>query len=192
MSELKPPKSDKVKKGKIESIAEVFIVEDLQTVGNYIWKEKIVPSIKNTIVDTVHSAICMMLGVSKTSSTGNAIKNVTNSTLTRQVQYNTMFTKKDSTTQTAQSVEDQKAKNGVTDIYSYGWETSAEANEVLDMMLDCLERCNRVTVADIVQNLKRVPTTADYNWGWTDLEGAKVKPMNGLYVLQLPQMVAIK
>lgn len=72
-------------------------------------------------------------------------------------------------------------------------ETRPEAEEVLDRMLDLLDRFNAVSVADFYNLCNTSSSPADRNWGWTSLAGADVvRARGGGYVVSLPKTDNLK
>lgn len=76
------------------------------------------------------------------------------------------------------------------------FDSRAKAETVLDAMADALERFKAVSVADLY-DLAGVSNTVgeftDKNWGWTGLEGTKVRrARGGGYYLDLPRVEDIR
>lgn len=65
-----------------------------------------------------------------------------------------------------------------------------EAEEVVSRMFDLLERYGSVEVADLYELTGIASSHTDHKWGWTDLRGARVRPIRGGkdgYLLELPE-----
>lgn len=65
-------------------------------------------------------------------------------------------------------------------------ETRAEAEEVIDRLIELISRHDLVTVADLYALVGEKAAHTDYKWGWEDLRGAGVARVRGGYLLDLP------
>ena len=66
-------------------------------------------------------------------------------------------------------------------------DSRVEAEEVLRMMYEILNRYDVVRVAEVYDLLHVTPDNSDYKWGWEDLEGSRVsRARGGGYCLDLP------
>lgn len=65
------------------------------------------------------------------------------------------------------------------------------ADEALDRMFFLLEKYNTVTVADLYEILEETASHIDDKWGWVDLQGSHVSRVNGGYLINLPQPIAL-
>lgn len=63
----------------------------------------------------------------------------------------------------------------------------AEAQDVLNKMVDILDEYGRVTVKDLYSLSKMSTDFAMSNWGWRDLTGSKPIPYGNRYLLKLPK-----
>lgn len=65
--------------------------------------------------------------------------------------------------------------------------TRAEADAVLEMMYELLQKFEEVTLSEVLQMLGETPEFTDEQVGWTDLRGARVeRARGGGYFLALP------
>ena len=80
VKEILEPEDQKINvvaKGKIqkktfgEKFKEIFIGEDIQNVGEYILKEVVVPTIKNTVVDIIQNGISLLIFGESSSKNSN-------------------------------------------------------------------------------------------------------------------------
>ena len=82
-----------------------------------------------------------------------------------------------------------RMSNAVYDYDQLVFESYSEAQDVLDMMYDCLERYKFVRVMDLY-DLAGVPTAhTDGNYGWYDLRGSKIISVREGWTIDLPRAV---
>lgn len=62
-----------------------------------------------------------------------------------------------------------------------------EAQGVLNAMQDILNEYDRVTVADLYSLIGVTPSFTDHKWGWTDLQGSRVDPVRGGFLMVMPK-----
>jgi hypothetical protein len=66
--------------------------------------------------------------------------------------------------------------------------TRAEANEVLDTMIECISKYDSVSKRDLLSMLGEPHTFTDEDWGWYDLRGARVHSVGrDGYLIDLPR-----
>lgn len=168
-----------VQKKKTESkkFLEVFIKDDLGSIGSYIMVDVVIPSIKRTILDSV-KAVLGETGGSRSSSTAS------------KVSYRNYYDERETSGRTQYA-------NAARPGFEYDdilFETRADADAVLDAMFDLVNsQYGIVSVGDLydLANL----TTDNYTinkYGWTDLRGAKVVPTRDGYMIKLPRAIPIK
>lgn len=62
-----------------------------------------------------------------------------------------------------------------------------KAKKALDEVIDIFESYQRVTVYQFISACGLTPDPQEQNWGWTDLRGAKVRPVMNGAVLDMPK-----
>lgn len=65
--------------------------------------------------------------------------------------------------------------------------TRAEADAVIDAMMDYMHKYEQVTLSDLYDLVGIQGTFADEKWGWRDLRGAGPTRINEGYLLDLPR-----
>lgn len=65
--------------------------------------------------------------------------------------------------------------------------TRAEAEEVLDNLIELISVYDCATMRDLLSLVGEPHNPTDEDWGWTDLRGARVHRVNGGYLLDLPR-----
>lgn len=71
-------------------------------------------------------------------------------------------------------------------------DSRAEAEEVLNAMLQLIDSYDQVTLAEFYQMVRQTPEHTDYKWGWEDLGGASVVHSRGYWYLDLPDPIILK
>lgn len=168
------------KKGPLSKIFNVFIVEDLDTVKNYIFFDFIVPGIKNLFLDT----LSMMLW-----GEGRPSNNVMpKSSITSRVSYSKMY----SGNQVKKPVVDNRRNYEYDDALTFA--TRGEAEQVLETMLEAIDVYGFVSVADLYDFAEVDPQYqkwTDNKYGWTNLSRATTKRTRDGYTLALPKAMPI-
>lgn len=165
------------KKTGLASIARTFIAEDLSDVGTYLWNERIVPTIKRTIVNMGTDAINMLfLGKNAPSSSNNTSG-------APKVSYRSYY--------------DDPKKNEITQAtnrFDYGeiqFKSRGDAEAVRVEMSHILHRWGYVRVSDMFDLAGLVPPVASFKYGWTDISRAMVRNSGDMYIIELPRAMPI-
>lgn len=162
-----------IKKNPWRSFARNLFVDDKATIGEYITKDVVLPSIRKLIFDMGAGALEMALYGSVTSgrrgSNGGS-----------KISYNQYYQN------SSNKRQEPQVSNGASwrDI-CFG--SRPDAEEILFDMYGILEDYHRVTVGNLNEMLGISGPYTDENWGWTDLTGASVKMSRDGYFLDLPR-----
>ena len=165
---------------------DIFITEDVGDVKTYLVEDVIIPAIKENVADLVNSAICMLFFGEATRRGKAAVSGKGGS----KVNYTGYFAGNQKTERLPSRQRARVAHNFDDVIF----ETRAEANLVLDGMLEILgSECGQVTVADFYDLAGMSTNFTDNKFGWVDLRSAIVKgsPTRG-YWIDLPKCVALE
>lgn len=178
-AEADRPKIEKVvkgtvktrKKNEIQKLANIFIAEDVGSVGSYIFSEVVVPTIKKTIVDVVS-----MIFLGETSR-GHA-----KSTRER-VSYT------DYSRQGERRSSDRGAERVNFNYDDLVFESRGEVEAVLDQMQNVIDQYGFVRVADLYDMVELTAPYTSNRYGWTNIRSAEpVRLMDGSgYVIKLPK-----
>lgn len=63
-----------------------------------------------------------------------------------------------------------------------------EANLVLQTMIDCVDKYEQISVADLNELIGVQSANVDHRWGWTNLNQASIRQVRDGYMLELPPM----
>lgn len=164
-----------VKKNPWKSFVRNLFVDDRATIGEYITKDVILPSIRKLIYDMGSGALEMALygSVSSAKRNGNG---------GTKVSYNSFY----------QNGGGQKRQEPVVTGNAPSWRdicfnTRPDAEEILFDLVAILEDYPSVSVANLNEMLGISGQHTDVNWGWTDLSGATTKMTRDGYFLDLPK-----
>lgn len=167
------------KKGLIKRFIETFFVGDTKDVKSYLIFDVLIPSIKETLNSLVNKGTEMILfgdssrPAAKRSggtyvSYGSAYKNDRERTPSRQ---NRMVRKFDDVV----------------------FETRGDAEQVIDILMECISLYDQATVADFYDaagiSSDWAEPTDDY--GWTDLSSVNIMRIRNGYILDLPKCVKL-
>jgi hypothetical protein len=70
-------------------------------------------------------------------------------------------------------------------------ESRAEAEEVIDRLIDLVSQYETATVADLYELVGLAASHTDAKWGWTDVRGAGVSRVRDGYLLDLPEPIPL-
>ena len=162
------------KKSIIEKTIDMFLPEGKTSLKDMIIEDIIVPTTKNIIADIVNSVLFGEAGRSRNSSSSRS-----------RVSYSSYYNKDDSR-------RDTRPTRSFSDSYDdIILETRGEAELVIDRMREYIDSYGIVTVAELYEF---IGVTKDYttrNYGWTNLDSARVNRIRDGYLLVLPQAMPI-
>ena len=164
--------------------ADTFIAEDADSIGAFIVRDIVVPTIRDTIYDIITGGLSMaMYGSTKARSGRKATTTSLNGG--SYISYGSYS----SNNQTKAQPMRQPDRINVDDLI-FGM--ADEAHQVIDALCDRLERYGSVTVQDLYDLIGvSAPRTAMY-WGWTDLSEARVRKIRDGWLIELPRVMPLK
>lgn len=185
------PRAQKVVKGQVirkkkplrSRLSEVFVEENVDSVGSYLVMDVLIPAAKNLIADMVGEGIQRVLfgegssGYSRPHSSSS--RGYTSYSSISKPSYSSSgpSSRREVTRHT-------RATHSFDDIIL---PTRGEAETVLDRMLGRLDQYDLVTVSDFYDFLDVTSQPTDENWGWTELRGlCRIKRVPQGYLIQLP------
>jgi hypothetical protein len=66
--------------------------------------------------------------------------------------------------------------------------TREEAMSALEMMINCIDQYEMVSMADLNEIIGLPSAHIDHRWGWTSVKEANIKQVREGYLLELPPM----
>lgn len=164
-------------------LAETFVKDEVDNVGQYILFDVVVPAVKEMVSSAVSQGIERMLfGDSRPnrSRTNNSTYRPSYSSYSRSPG-GRAFEADD------RRREVSKRARATHDFDEIILADRGEAEMVLDSMGNTLDSFDVVTVADLYDLVGTTPEFTDNTWGWRDLRGAEIRRVREGYLLNLPK-----
>lgn len=166
------------KRNEMRKFADIFVPDDVQSVKSYILTDVIVPLIKNAISQTVDTLLYP-------DGSGRSKK----SSMASKVSYRSYYDR------SGDSRRDYNSPRPRTTGYDYEdviLPNRGEAEEVLMRLHEIVAEYKMVRVADFYDLVGVSGSFTDNNYGWTNLDSAKVIPVRPEgYLIKLPKAVPL-
>lgn len=167
------------KKNELRKFTDVFISEDVSNVKSYIFTDVFIPAAKKLVSDIVRDGIDMILYGSSGSTKS--------STSAPKVSYRNYYDQKDTRPRVG-----EPRNHSRFDYEDLEYERRGDAEAVLSLMRDALERYQMVTVADMYEFSGLTEPYTSNKYGWTNLQTAYVdRTRGGGYIIKLPKAMVI-
>lgn len=162
--------------------ADTFMAEDANSIGSFIVRDIVVPTIRDTIYDIITGGLSMAMYGSTKARSKNRPQGAAGGSYISYGSYSTGSQQKAQPMRQADRINVDDLIFGMAD----------EAHQVIDALCDRLERYGTVTVQDLYDLIGiSAPRTAMY-WGWTDLSEARVRKIRDGWLIELPRPQALK
>lgn len=168
----------KKKKTLGQKISETFVEEDVTNVGQYILFDVIIPKAKDILSDIITGAVDMLL---YGEISPNRRKSQSNRQPVNYVNYYGGNSRLNTQTRTRNSIS----------VDSFLFESRQDAEEILSQMNDIVDRYGSVSVADFYQMIGQIGEYTDNKFGWENLSTARIRRVNGGFVIELPRVICI-
>ena len=165
------------RKSGIDKLGSIFLASDVKDVKEYIIEDVLIPTIKRAFYDIICNGTGMLLG-ERNPGKGNQ---------SSRVSYRAYYDRPDN----------QKSSNNASQSrsnYSYKdlvFDNRGDAEVVLEQMFELLDRYDAVSIADLFDLAGESSNYTDNKYGWTNLEDARVQPVRGGYIIQLPRATTL-
>lgn len=185
VEETKPVEVQKVVQGPVtikkktgaRKLLNMLIAEDLPSIKDHVFKDVLIPSIKKAIDDIVHMLLYGESARSRDKYPGTKVTFKDYSS----------YSKSSGSSSSSSSSE----RTGF-DYEDYVFDMRGDAEQVLFQMEDILDKYRIVRVSQLYELMgKKNNNYCVYNYGWTNLDNAKVVRVREGYVLQLPKPYSI-
>lgn len=191
VEEVREKKVEKVVKGKVtqkkkslgKKMAETFLEDDTQSVGEYILYDVLIPAAKSTLTDIVTGGIEMLLYGGQRDDR----RSTTRDRGRTYVSYNRMYDRDDRRDRDRVR-ERNRNRHEFDDIFL---DSKAEAREVLNGLMDLVEDYGQASVEDFYDLVGLDSQYTDSRWGWTDLRNAYIENTRRGWIIRLPRTVVI-
>ena len=169
-----------VKKNEMRRFTDIFILEDISKVKDYIIHDVLIPTLKETIYDIVTNSLDISLFGGRGSSSKRSRRSTADT-----VSY---------TNYGSMNRSDDRGRRTRPTIYSYDdivIPTRGEAEAVLERMDELLETYEQVRVADLYELVGVTGEYTDNKYGWVNLQNADVVRVRNGYKIKLPRAVPL-
>lgn len=160
------------KKSEMRKIADAFMPEDTNSMKSYIFFDLLVPKAKQVAEDVFHA---ILYGDSEPPRRNN----------NSHVSYNRYYRDR----------EQPVTRERRTSSYNYDeliFESRAEAETVIDRMLDHLSTYDVISVGDFYEYAGVSSNHTDYKYGWMNIRSAEVVRIGGgKFIIKLPKAIAL-
>lgn len=182
-----------VVKGKVEDNSKSFFKGSVQTAGNSILTDILIPAAKDTIYNMFSSFMgSILFGDANIPQRGRGYYGNNGSMRTMDGrQYNDYG----SLTRNNPFNNRTTMNRSVYEYQNIEFETRGDAELALGMLRDICDEQGFCTVLNLYEISGNQPNSTDNNWGWYSLPEGIVKPQkkfNGFYKLTLPPVVSIR
>ena len=167
------------KKSSTRKFADVFISEDAANVKNHIFMDVFVPALKKLVSDIVKDGIEMVL------YGGTSRRDNSNSSRVSYVSYDRFADRKNSP-----RTNELSSRNRL-DFGDIVFENRGDADMVLTLMEESIDRYGWVTVADMYDMAGLTGPYTGNKYGWTTLRNASIARTSDGYVIKLPKALPI-
>lgn len=165
------------KKNGLQKFAQSFILEDLSKVKEDVINDVIVPSIKKTISDIIKNGI-------DTLFYGKDARNRNTGIAANKVSYRNYY-------------DNSSGVRTVNTRSTYAYDdiilaSRGEAELVLSQMEDVISRYQFISVADLYELVGLRGSYTDNNYGWINLQSAKIISVQEGFLLKLPRAMPLE
>lgn len=166
----------RIKKNKWQEFASAFFEEDIQDVKGYIFKEVFVKGVKDIIFEAFRAFWYPGGGGGRRS--GSGVRRAHTS-------YDSYYDDRNVTSY--KPVQRAVPRTSSFDIQSIVFDSRKQAQDVLDRMVDDLEKYGRVTVSRLYDYSGLTPPSTSNKFGWYSLNGSEPVTVDDGYGLRLPK-----
>ena len=176
------------KKPLTKKIREAFIADDAKTVGEFLVIDVLIPSLQTMIVNMGQQGIeRVIFGDSRPNNRLRAGMRTDAPGYTRYHQGPVPSRPAVGASRAPASRQIGSRAQEAHDFDQIVIESRGEAEEVIDRLIDLVDKFGLATVSDLYELVGMTPNYTDQKWGWTDLRVASVQPVRGGYLLDLPR-----
>ena len=186
-----PKKIEKVIKGSVVTrkktigrrFIDLFLGDDVESVSSYIMYEVLIPAAKDTVFDMIRGGTEMLLfGDSRGSARQSRRSNGKAYVRYDRVSYRDEDRRRNVS-------QRSRARHNFDEIIL---DSYVEAEEVLNILIELIERYDMATVADLYELVGIERTHTDEKWGWENLAHSKITRVRGSgYLLDLPRPILL-
>ena len=163
----------------------IFFGGEFKSVRGYIIADVLLPAARNALFDTI------VEGSKRTIFGDSLAHRVRQPEMRSRVQYTAMHNRPYQSTMLPGQPPRNPVRINFRDSNEYLIETREEAHDVLERMIDIIDKYDVASQADLLVMLGQIVSPIDNKWGWTHLHNAEVRQVRNGYMLQMPPMEEI-
>lgn len=172
------------KKPLTKRLAELFGAESGQNIFDYLVGDILIPAAKNTLSDFVSEGVDMALGIDTRRRRRDPRDRY------GRVDYGSSYrSDRDRDRDRRRDGRDRDRRDYTPSTYEdIVFETRADANRAIESLCDVIESYGQASIGDLFDaaGISGGDYT-DRRWGWTNISSARITPVRGGYVLDLPK-----
>lgn len=185
------------KKGLGQRIRESFGGEDAKTVGQFIVLDVLLPGARDILFNIIHEGAHRSLygasGGRRNSSVGSSVVG----SVVRGTNYGSISTQGRIVGSGVRSAPTGPTQEDIRnfDFSKFAFPQRDQAEEVIERLSDAIDEFGVVTVADVFDFLGKTGngfTDLKFGWDSAAFAGARVRPVHGAYILDIPRPLEIK
>lgn len=170
------------KKNGVNKFSDVFLAEDWASVGSYILKDIIIPTIQNSIVDIVKNGIEMAVYGETRRDRGRSSG--------PKISYSGYYDRPNISGRRDRDISTARSSFSFDQIE---YREYSDADEVLTRIDELISVYEFATVADLYDLSGVTPPFTANNYGWYDIHTAKiVRLRGGGYIIEMPKAQPIR
>ena len=154
-----------------------FFQGDFKTVGSYLLHDLLLPTLKDTFRDALHSTIDILTdGDTRYSRRGHSSS--------QRVNYSSISSNRNATVVRSEDLRTSVIKTVV-------FSDPQDAENVLDTLCAKIDAEGCCSVADYYEVCNQKSDFTDHKWGWDTLASAKPRRVSGGYIINLPRPIRL-
>lgn len=161
----------------------IFFSEDVDNVGSFILLDVLVPAIKDTFASIIENTVNVALfGSSRGRAYGQR-------SISPQARANLYWNSSVGNQRPYANEQRPRSSNNFREII---YDTQADANRVLDSMIDLVSTYGVASISDLYSfSGLSSDNFTNNDYGWTNMQGARVVRARDGYVLELPKPILL-
>jgi hypothetical protein len=184
---------EKVVKGEVvvsppglgKRIKGIFFGGEFRAAKGYIIADVLLPAARNALYDTISEGTKRLIFGESVANRGRRPE------MRSRVQYGSMHNRPYQSVMLPNQPPRNPVRMNYRESNEYLIETREEANDVLERMVDIVDKYEVASQADLLVMLGQLPSAIDHKWGWTYLNTAEVRQVRNGYMLEMPPMEEI-
>lgn len=186
------PRVEKLTTGKVvvkkktvgDKFKDTFVATDSKEVTKYVFRDVIVPTVKELLVDIINKGTNMLI-FGDTRTTPRRSRIASNRARPSRINYGS-YSSYDNGPRERRREIDYKTR-ATHDFDTLEYSTKWEAENVRDKLVELTYQYGQATVADLYDASGITSEYTDRSYGWTELGSAKIRRSENGYIILLPR-----